>query len=467
MPAEKPRRTRTRRAVAAPTSSETGASPTDTSPPGRVGTDGEGTSTHDRAGVPPRAGDSEGAAAPPAPRRSRTCRRPTGRTGTGRTRHGPADNGPAHNGPEHDAEDGPADNGPEEQTGGTARQVRPDGRPGEAAQRAPAEPDVGSGAGRQGAGGARDSPRRTAGRSATRRNLATGGTAVGEDVTASRGLTVTCRVRLSRASTQASPYLSPGTWTCATRASASCGPPDSCPVPETCTYRSARFVASPCGRETTSKGRPARPEATRSTRLCCGSTPSRDSPPTKPDSGHDSRTSHHCSPIHVFAWSSPATRANLTARIVDLISPIGKGQRGMIVSPPKAGKTTILKQIAHSIEINNPEVHLMVLLVDERPEEVTDMRRSVKGEVVASTFDRPAEEHTQVAELAIERAKRMVETGPRRGHRPRRDHPPGPGLQPGSARHRPDHVRRTSTRARSTRPRSSSELPGISRREDR
>jgi transcription termination factor Rho len=107
----------------------------------------------------------------------------------------------------------------------------------------------------------------------------------------------------------------------------------------------------------------------------------------------------------------PGDPANLTARIVDLISPIGKGQRGMIVSPPKAGKTTILKQIAHSIEANDPAVHLMVLLVDERPEEVTDMRRSVKGEVIASTFDRPAEEHTQVAELAIERAKRMVEVG--------------------------------------------------------
>jgi transcription termination factor Rho len=102
---------------------------------------------------------------------------------------------------------------------------------------------------------------------------------------------------------------------------------------------------------------------------------------------------------------------NLTARIVDLISPIGKGQRGMIVSPPKAGKTTVMKQIAHSIEANNPDVHLMVLLVDERPEEVTDMRRSVKGEVIASTFDRPSDEHTQVAELAIERAKRLVEMG--------------------------------------------------------
>jgi len=103
--------------------------------------------------------------------------------------------------------------------------------------------------------------------------------------------------------------------------------------------------------------------------------------------------------------------AEITTRIIDLLSPIGKGQRGMIVSPPKAGKTTILKQIAHSIEDNNPEVHLIVLLVDERPEEVTDMRRSVKGEVVASTFDRPSDEHTAIAELTIERAKRLVELG--------------------------------------------------------
>ena len=98
-------------------------------------------------------------------------------------------------------------------------------------------------------------------------------------------------------------------------------------------------------------------------------------------------------------------------RIVDLIAPIGKGQRGLIVSPPKAGKTTVLKEIAQSISTNNPECYLMVVLVDERPEEVTDMQRSVKGEVIYSTFDRPAEEHTQVSELAIERAKRLVETG--------------------------------------------------------
>ena len=108
----------------------------------------------------------------------------------------------------------------------------------------------------------------------------------------------------------------------------------------------------------------------------------------------------------------PDEPLNITGRIVDLLSPIGKGQRGMIVSPPKAGKTTILKQIVYSVERNNPEVHLMVLLVDERPEEVTDMRRHViNGEVVASTFDRPSDEHTQVAELTIERAKRLVEMG--------------------------------------------------------
>ena len=91
--------------------------------------------------------------------------------------------------------------------------------------------------------------------------------------------------------------------------------------------------------------------------------------------------------------------------------PIGKGQRALIVSPPKAGKTTILQNIANSIAVNNPECHLMVVLVDERPEEVTDMQRSVKGEVIASTFDRPPSDHTQVAELAIERAKRLVEMG--------------------------------------------------------
>lgn len=101
----------------------------------------------------------------------------------------------------------------------------------------------------------------------------------------------------------------------------------------------------------------------------------------------------------------------LTPRIIDLVSPIGKGQRGLIVAPPKTGKTMILQSIANAITTNNPECHLMVVLVDERPEEVTDMQRSVKGEVISSTFDRPAEDHTTVAELSIERAKRLVELG--------------------------------------------------------
>lgn len=116
-------------------------------------------------------------------------------------------------------------------------------------------------------------------------------------------------------------------------------------------------------------------------------------------------------PDEKLELSTASDPANMTARIIDLISPIGKGQRGIIVSPPKAGKTTVMKTIATSIEKNHPEVKLIVLLIDERPEEVTDMRRTVKGEVVSSTFDRPSEEHTHVAELVIEKAKRMVEMG--------------------------------------------------------
>jgi transcription termination factor Rho len=107
----------------------------------------------------------------------------------------------------------------------------------------------------------------------------------------------------------------------------------------------------------------------------------------------------------------PRGHGDMTARIIDLVAPIGKGQRGIIVSPPKAGKTTVMKTIATAIERNNPEVKLIVLLIDERPEEVTDMKRHVAGEVIASTFDRPSEQHTQVAEMALEKAKRMVEAG--------------------------------------------------------
>ena len=105
------------------------------------------------------------------------------------------------------------------------------------------------------------------------------------------------------------------------------------------------------------------------------------------------------------------TPLNMTGRIIDLVSPIGKGQRGLIVSPPKAGKTLVMQAIANAITANNPEVHLMVVLVDERPEEVTDFQRTTSGEVIASTFDRPADDHTTIAELAIERAKRLVEMG--------------------------------------------------------
>ncbi len=116
-------------------------------------------------------------------------------------------------------------------------------------------------------------------------------------------------------------------------------------------------------------------------------------------------------PDQQLRLEDPSDPANMTARIIDLISPIGKGQRGIIVSPPKAGKTTVMKTIAKSIELNSPDVELIVLLIDERPEEVTDMKRSVKGEVISSTFDRPSDEHTHVAEMAIAKARRMVEQG--------------------------------------------------------
>jgi len=117
-------------------------------------------------------------------------------------------------------------------------------------------------------------------------------------------------------------------------------------------------------------------------------------------------------PLHPLQRLRLETESHLlTTRVIDLVTPIGKGQRALIVAPPKAGKTMVLQAIANAIARNNPECHLMVLLVDERPEEVTDMRRSVKGEVIASTFDRPPQDHTAVAELAIERAKRLVELG--------------------------------------------------------
>lgn len=121
----------------------------------------------------------------------------------------------------------------------------------------------------------------------------------------------------------------------------------------------------------------------------------------------------NCTPLHAndrFEMETGnGSTEDITARVIDLVSPIGKGQRGLIVSPPKAGKTVMLQNIAHSISINHPECHLIVLLIDERPEEVTEMARSVRGEVIASTFDEPASRHVQVAEMVIERAKRLVE----------------------------------------------------------
>ncbi|NLG83065.1 MAG: transcription termination factor Rho [Firmicutes bacterium] len=133
---------------------------------------------------------------------------------------------------------------------------------------------------------------------------------------------------------------------------------------------------------------------------------------TDPDSLHDRAVFEELTPIYPNERLRMETESKeITMRLLDILAPIGKGQRGMIVSPPKAGKTTILKKIANSITTNHPEVDLMVLLIDERPEEVTDMRRSVRGEVISSTFDQPAENHVRVAELVLERAKRMVEAG--------------------------------------------------------
>jgi len=133
---------------------------------------------------------------------------------------------------------------------------------------------------------------------------------------------------------------------------------------------------------------------------------------TSPDEARQRPEFGKLTPLYPQERLRLETEPNIvTTRIIDLVAPIGKGQRGLIVSPPKAGKTLILQAIANAIARNNPECHLMVVLVDERPEEVTDMQRTVKGEVIASTFDRPADDHTTVAELAIERAKRLVELG--------------------------------------------------------
>ena len=131
-----------------------------------------------------------------------------------------------------------------------------------------------------------------------------------------------------------------------------------------------------------------------------------------PDAARDRPHFENLTPIFPLEHVNlETTRANLSTRLMDMVSPIGRGQRGLIVSPPKAGKTTILKDIAGGVTANAPDIHLMVALIGERPEEVTDMSRSVNGEVFSSTFDEPVEDHTRVAELVLERAKRLVEAG--------------------------------------------------------
>ena len=183
------------------------------------------------------------------------------------------------------------------------------------------------------------------------------------------------------------------------------------PGPTTSTSRCRWSASTACAGATRSSARcasPARASARRSSTRWCASTRQR----RRPRGRQEPRRVRQADPALPDRAAAPRDRAdNLIGRVIDIAAPIGKGQRGLIVSPSKAGKTMVMQSIANSITTNNPECHLMVVLVDERPEEVTDFQRSVKGEVIASTFDRPPSDHTMVAELAIERAKRLVELG--------------------------------------------------------
>jgi transcription termination factor Rho len=187
------------------------------------------------------------------------------------------------------------------------------------------------------------------------------------------------------------------------------------PARTTCTSRCRRSSKYGLRRATRSPARCRQPReaasaSARSSTRWSGSTPSTAWTPRRPAAGRPEF--YKLTPLYPQERLRLETEPHiLTTRVIDLVMPIGKGQRGLIVSPPKAGKTMMLQAIANAITTNNPECHLMVVLVDERPEEVTDMQRSVKGEVIASTFDRPPSDHTTVAELAIERAKRLVELG--------------------------------------------------------
>ena len=210
---------------------------------------------------------------------------------------------------------------------------------------------------------------------------------------------------------------SPASWTC-WRTTRSSAPPATCRARTTCTCPSPRSRSTTCARATPSSApsahrAKARTAASRSARQKFNALVRVTSVNGKnPEELKDRVEFAKLVPLY------PSERLRLETdpkkigpRVIDLVAPIGKGQRGLIVSPPKAGKTLILQSIANAITTNNPEVHLMMVLVDERPEEVTDMQRTVKGEVIASTFDRPADDHTTVAELSIERAKRLVEMG--------------------------------------------------------
>ena len=242
------------------------------------------------------------------------------------------------------------------------------------------------------------------GRATARRSRATGDAAAG----AVTGATVPTPTSRSRASPSRSKVCS----TCATRATASFACSGYLPSKDDVyvSVKQARQFALRRGDQVSGAARPASRNEKNPAMLRIDSVNGVD-----PEKARERARFEDLTPLFPderLRLEAAADPYNMTARIIDLVAPIGKGQRGLIVSPPKAGKTTIMKQIAASIETNNPEVHLIVLLVDERPEEVTDMKRWVQhGEVVASTFDRPAEEHTMVAELTIERAKRLVEEG--------------------------------------------------------
>jgi transcription termination factor Rho len=298
-----------------------------------------------------------------------------------------------------------------------------------------------------------DSRPRGRGRSTEREAETSGGDGGAEDDEQPKATTVspatagavagaaTARATVPTTSSRPSPSRSRASSTCATRATASCASR----VPAEPRRRLRVGQAGPPVRA--AQGRPCSPARP--------GRPQREEPrpaahrrgqrqdPEEARSGPASRTSRRCSPTRAAPIEDRLDPYNMTARIIDLIAPIGKGQRGLIVSPPKAGKTTVMKQIAKArSRPTTPRCTSSCCSSTSVPRRSPTCAAGCKGEVVASTFDRPADEHTAVAELTIERAKRMVEDGRDVVHHPRRHHPSGPGLQPGGPRHRADHVGR-------------------------